>query len=137
MFIISRSKEKEGNEISGYKFTITIEKSRFVVEKSKLPFQVSKENGFMKFSGLLDLALEAGVVVKPSNGWYSRVNDDGTIEESKHRLKQTNNSDFWKPILANPFFESWIKKKFQLNSNLQITEDNINDDEETDSEVAE
>lgn len=134
IFIISRSQEKEGTEITGWKFTITINKSRFVVEKSKVSFQVSQKNGINKYSGLLELALESGHVIKPSNGWYSRV-IDGAPEETKHRLKQTNTGTFWDLILKDPTFNDWIKKKFQLNSNLQLTqEDNYNDDETTDIE---
>lgn len=134
IFIISRTQEKEGTEITGWKFTITINKSRFVTEKSKVSFQVNQKNGINKYSGLLDLALESGHIIKPSNGWYSRV-IDGTPEETKHRLKQTNTGTFWDLILKDPTFNDWIKKKFQLNSNLQLTqEDNYDDDETTDYE---
>ena len=69
VFIIGKSQEKDGQELIGYNFTINIEKSRFVREKSKLPFTVTFEKGLSKWSGLLDIALESGHVIKPSNGW--------------------------------------------------------------------
>lgn len=130
IFIISRSQEKEGTEVTGYKFTITINKSRFVAEKSKVSFQVNQKTGINKYSGLLDLALESGHVIKPSNGWYSRV-IDGTPEETKQRLKQTNTATFWDLILKDPSFNNWIKNKFKLNSNLQLTNEDDYDDDET------
>jgi hypothetical protein len=117
VFIITKAQEKQGTDIVGYNFTINIEKSRFVREKAKMTFQVLWESGINKYSGLLDIALEAGVVVKPSNGWYSRVNKDtGECEEKKYRLKDTYTEEFWGDILKSPFFQNFIKKRFQLNA---------------------
>ena len=66
IYIIGRQQEKEGTEIVGYNFIINVEKSRYVREKSKIPISVSFDGGISKYSGLLDLALESGHVVKPS-----------------------------------------------------------------------
>ena len=74
IFIIGRQQEKEGTETIGYHFIINVEKSRYVKEKSKIPVSVMFDGGISKWSGLLDLALESGHVIKPSNGWYSKVN---------------------------------------------------------------
>ena len=73
VFIIGRAQEKDGTDLTGYTFTINIEKSRFVKEKSKLKFTVKFNGGIDKWSGLLDLALESGHVLKPSNGWYQKA----------------------------------------------------------------
>ena len=70
IFIIGRQQEKEGTEVVGYNFIINVEKSRYVKEKSKIPVSVSFDGGISKWSGLLDIALESGHVIKPSNGWY-------------------------------------------------------------------
>jgi RecA/RadA recombinase len=64
-FIIGKSQEKDGTELAGWNFTLNVEKSRFVREKSKLTFRVLYESGIQKYSGLLDMALEAGLVQKP------------------------------------------------------------------------
>ena len=130
-FIISKSQEKDGNELVGYNFTINIEKSRFVREKAKLPFTVTYENGIMKYSGLLDIALESGHVIKPSNGWYSRVNKStGEIEDKKFRIKDTTDSVFWDPILKDETFNQFIKQRYQLGSHAMITDDDINQEYE-------
>jgi RecA/RadA recombinase len=104
IFIIGRSQEKEKDkDLTGYKYTINIEKSRFVKEKSKLPFTVDFDHGINRYSGLLDIALEIGHVKKPSNGWYSRVDvTSGEIEEKKWREADTNSNEFWLPILSKP-----------------------------------
>jgi len=119
IFIIGRSQEKAGTEVVGYNFTINIEKSRFVKEKSKLQFQVMFDGGIDKYSGLLELALESGFVQKPSNGWYIRVdkNTGEILDEKKVREADTHNKTFWAPILSNPDFYKFVKNKFQLSVN--------------------
>ena len=79
-FIIGKSQEKDKDELVGWNFTLNVEKSRFVKEKSKMKFRVLYNSGIQKYSGLLDIAIEGKMVVKPSNGWYSRVDEDGVIE---------------------------------------------------------
>jgi len=115
IFIISKAQEKDGADLVGWNFTINIEKSRFVKEKAKFPFTVTYEGGINKWSGLLDIAMEASLVVKPSNGWYSRVNlETGEVEDKKFRFKDTNTSEFWKAMLSNPLFNDKIKKMYQI-----------------------
>jgi RecA/RadA recombinase len=115
IFIIGRQQEKEGTEIVGYNFIINVEKSRYVKEKSKIPVTVSFDGGISKWSGLLDIALESGHVIKPSNGWYSKVNmETGEMEDQKFREKDTNTRDFWMPILKQESFQNFIKNKYQV-----------------------
>lgn len=45
IYILGRQQEKDGTEISGYNFIINVEKSRYVKEKSKIPVNISFENG--------------------------------------------------------------------------------------------
>ena len=114
IFILGRQQEKEGTEIVGYNFIINVEKSRYVKEKSKIPVSVSYEGGISRWSGLLDIALESGHVVKPSNGWYSRMDANGEIEDKKFRIKDTDTADFWIPILKQKTFTEFVKNKYQV-----------------------
>ena len=117
IFIIGRQQEKEGTEIVGYNFIINVEKSRYVKEKSKIPVSVSFDGGISKWSGLLDLALESGHVIKPSNGWYSKVNKDtGEIEDKKYREKDTDTKDFWNNIVTSESFNTFIEGKYRVAS---------------------
>lgn len=128
IFIIGRTQEKTGTDVIGYNFTINVEKSRFVKEKSKLQFQVKFDGGINKFSGLLDLAIESGHVIKPSNGRYSRVNKDtGEIEEKKYWEKDTNTRDFWAPILSDQRFYDFVKNKYQLSTSTIYKEETEHD----------
>jgi hypothetical protein len=65
IWFISRSQEKDGTDLIGFKFNIKIEKSRTVREGSKIPLLVTYEHGVSKWSGLLELALKLGFVQKP------------------------------------------------------------------------
>ena len=115
IFVISKAQEKDGTELVGYNFTINIEKSRYVREKSKLPIQVTYENGISKWSGLLDIALETGHVIKPSNGWYQKVNTTtGEIAEQKFRFKDTQSGNFWNEVLSDETFKQAIRDRYQL-----------------------
>jgi RecA/RadA recombinase len=120
IFILGRQQEKDGNEITGYNFIINVEKSRYVKEKSKIPVSVSFDGGISKWSGLLDLALESGHVIKPSNGWYQKVG-----EEQKYRLKDTETKDFWMPILLDKSFYEFVKTKYSIGSVDMIKSDEL------------
>jgi RecA/RadA recombinase len=114
IFILGRQQEKEGTEVVGYNFIINVEKSRYVKEKSKIPVSVSFDGGISKWSGLLDIALESGHVVKPSVGWYSRVDEDGVIEDKKYRIKDTDTKEFWVPIITNKSFYDYVKSRYSI-----------------------
>ena len=115
IFILGRQQEKEGTEVVGYNFIINVEKSRYVKEKSKIPVSVSFDGGISKWSGLLDIALESGHVVKPSNGWYSKVDvETGEVDQKKYRLKETETKDFWMPVLQQKSFYDFVKNKYSV-----------------------
>lgn len=130
VFIIGKAQEKDGSDLAGYKFTINIEKSRMVKEKSKFPFVVKFEGGINKWSGLLDLALESKHVIKPKNGWYQKVDGEtGEVFDKSYREKDTNTAEFWEPILESPSFNEFVEKKFLVSSGSLVAE-TIEDDVE-------
>lgn len=131
IFIITKSQEKDGNDIVGYNFTINIEKSRFVREKSKFPFTVLYNKGINKYSGLLEIAMEGEFVVKPSNGWYSRVDrETGEVEDKKFRLKDTNTEEFWSGIMGSDKFKKFIEDRYKLGAMQADGIEEYTDDED-------
>jgi len=128
IFIIGRQQEKEAQELVGYNFIINVEKSRHVREKSRIPVEVTFDGGISKWSGLLDVALEGGFVVKPSNGWYSHKGED-----KKYRIKDTYSKEFWLPILSNKDFREHIETTYRISSsnlNQDLAMDDIEDEYE-------
>lgn len=119
VWIIGRRQNKTGTEITGYDFIINVEKSRFVREKSKVPVSVSWSGGIEQWSGLLDLAIAGGYVIKPSNGWYQRVNKEtGEMLDGKLREKETMTAEFWTPIFETTDFKSFIKESYQIGGEI-------------------
>jgi len=114
IFIIGRQQEKEGTEIVGYNFIINVEKSRNVREKSKIPVCVLFEGGISKWSGLLENALESGHVIKPTNGWYSKVDKNTGEIGTKKRLSDTMSEEFWSDILLKEDFNEFVRKKYEI-----------------------
>lgn len=116
IFIISKSQEKEGTELAGFKFTINIEKSRYVKEKSKLPFTVLYDSGIQKWSSLFELALEGGWLTKATQGWYNMVDmSTGEIIEPKRRSKDIETDDeFFEGLIADKKFNEFVEKKYKL-----------------------
>ena len=128
IWIIGRRQNKKGTDVVGYEFIIKVEKSRFTKEQSKIPISVSWEGGVEKYSGLLDLGLSGGYVVKPSNGWYAKVNKEtGEVSESKVREKETLTEEFWKPILDDTDFKEYLRNVYKIGGNEVF--DDLDDEE--------
>lgn len=129
IWILGRQQEKQGTEIVGYNFVINVEKSRYVKEKSKIPIGVSWEGGVQRYSGLLDVAVAGGYVIKPSNGWYQRVDKEtGEVIGNKARLKDTLNAEFWDPIFEFSDFEEFVEKQYKIGLPAQVDMDEIVDE---------
>jgi len=125
IWILGRQQDKDSDGIQGYHFIINVEKSRYVKEKSKIPITVSYEGGIKRWSGMLDLAIEGGYVVKPSNGWYQLVDrTTGEVSGTKMRADAIeDNKDVWKQILSTTDFADFIKNKYTLASGSLVHQD--------------
>jgi len=126
IFIIGRQQDKEGTELMGYNFIINVEKSRYVREKSKIPITVKFDGGLSTWSGLLDMAMEAKLVVKTSNVSYNRVNSTtGEVEAKKWKMVDTNCKEFWMPVLSDKAFQIWVKNNYQISAGALMSDESI------------
>ena len=62
-------------------------------------------------SGLLDVAMAGGYVVKPSNGWYAKAEDP----DRKFRLSQLD-AEFFDPLLNDEGFQEYVRKAYSVGS---------------------
>ena len=123
IFFMGRRQNKKGTEVQGYDFIITVDKSRFVKEKSRIPITVSWDDGIGFYSGLLDIALIGGQVIKPNNGWYQRVDTEtGELLGTRVREKETNKAEFWEPIFKDSNFKEFVKEGYQIGGKLATIE---------------
>jgi hypothetical protein len=124
VWILGRQQDKDGTELEGYHFIINIEKSRYIIEKSKFPVTVSFDGGIQKWSGLLELALEGNYIAKPKNGWYAVVDrTTGELKEPNMREKDINSNNMvWLDIIANTDFSDFVRNKYKLSTAKMIQE---------------
>lgn len=111
IYIIGRQQEKGSDkELTGYNFVINVEKSRHVIEKSKINLEVRFDNGISPWSGLLEVAMKGGFVLKPKIGWYCTKYEP----EVNYREKDTNTKEFWLPILTSKEFNDYVENTYKL-----------------------
>ena len=131
IYILGRQQEKDGADLIGYNFIINVGKSRYVREKAKIPVTVRFDGGISHYSGLLDMALESGHVTKPNVGWYAKVNTTtGEVEGKKWRLADTECSDFWASIMADPTFKQWVRNNYQFSAAMSNNATVVEEDDE-------
>lgn len=122
IWILGRRQNKTGTEVTGYDFVINVEKSRYVKEKSKIPISVSWDAGIEKYSGLMDLALALGFIVK-SGSWYQLVDmTTGEVEQKKLRANQIGD-DFYDQLIQNEKFKDAIKQQYTIGYKSSLSED--------------
>ena len=124
IWIIGRRQNKTGTEITGYDFVVNIEKSRYVKEKSKIPISVSWDAGIEKYSGLFDLALAFGYVVKSGSRYQLMDLETGEIQEAKIWGKNIlDNTDYWDALLQNKEFQDKVKQQYTIGYKSELSED--------------
>lgn len=130
VWIIGKSQEKEKVEgkdaLVGYNFTINIEKSRYVKEKSKIPILVKFDGGISKYTGILDLAIEAGEVIKPKNARFQLIDKEtGEVFGEMVKESETETDEFLGVVLKRESFKQWIRDKYKIAQAKMIQSDDI------------
>lgn len=126
VWIVGRQQEKTAKDgHTGYNFTINIEKSRYVREKSKVDITVSFEGGINKWSGLFEQAEEAGFITSEKKGFYLAADPDtGEVPEAGARKSDIEfNGEYWKRMLKNKEFTDFITKKYRLDTERTMIEE--------------
>lgn len=115
VWVVTRSQEKDGDEIVGYNFKINIEKSRYVKEKSQIPITVTYEGGINALSGIFDVALEGGFITMPKKGFYQITDlETGEIDEKNYRKKSSAVDEYLTKLITNDSFKEYIVNKYTL-----------------------
>lgn len=127
IFVVTKSQEKDSDgDLGGWNFNITINKSRYVREKSKFSFRVMYEDGIQRYSGLLDLALEEGSIIKPQNGWYQLIDKEtGEIIGSKFRAAEAETKDILGTVIERDSFKQFVISKYKLAQTKMISDEEV------------
>jgi hypothetical protein len=106
IFIITRKQDKDGKVLNGFEFTLNVEKSRFIKEKSKLSFNVSFEDALDKQSGMMEEALDMGLLDR-KGAWTTYI---PTQEKFQSRLPE----HIFEAIVNDEEFKQYVYKKYAL-----------------------
>lgn len=126
IWIIGRQQDKNDKTktVEGYHFIINIEKSRYVIEKSKIPISVTYDAGINKWSGLLDLAVEANLLCQPAKGKYQRVDENGEAFGPEYKEAAIiANDEVWTAILEETTFKQYLIDKYKLSGNPLLSKE--------------
>lgn len=110
VIFVGRSQNKEGKELLGYNFNLTIAKSRYVKENSVFEIVVTYAGGVEKYSGIFKLILENTDYIEQKGAWYIKLGD----EKNVRRTDIEGDVDYMDGILSDPTFIAKIEKKYRL-----------------------
>lgn len=131
----------------GNAFRMTIEKSRFIKEGSKLEFEmVYGERGPNKYTGLFEMAMKTGDIYMSGKGWRAArlVDKDGNVlpqdQHPKFREDEKRlDPDFWEKIMFKKTnFQENVENRLSLLSfgddaadfTSDVTTDDLEDEDE-------
>lgn len=133
IIFFGRSQEKEDGELSGYNFTMKVDKSRRVREQTKVPLNVTFKGGINKMSGMFELALEGGFLIKPKMGWYQIVDKvTGETSEKSYRASEIESGGHLEKIVYSEPFKEYVRNTYLLgittNDESEIDVDILDED---------
>jgi RecA/RadA recombinase len=111
VFFLSKSKEKESEEVVGNKVKITINKSRFTKEHETGSTLLHHKTGLNKYYGLLELAVEAGIFTKSGKKYEISPGGEKFFEKEFHN---SGEEIFTQEILEK--IDTFAKSKFKYGS---------------------
>ena len=110
VFIISSAQDKDkDNKIEGFTFTINIEKSRYVRQRSKIPLTVRYEDGIDYYSGLLELAIEGKFITQPTKQTY-QLAANLKMEPTKKKTVEP----ILDIVMKDPKFAEYIENVYKM-----------------------
>jgi RecA/RadA recombinase len=115
--ILSKSKEKDGSDQVGVNINITVRKSRYMTEGERFSATLNFDTGFKQFSGIVDIAVELGHMIKPSNGFYQFLDKESgelLYDGKKFRLKEAEEKQYMIELLRSEHFRRDVKNRFML-----------------------
>lgn len=102
--LFSKSQLKDGDEVVGAIIKVKSEKNRFAKEKSTIRFTIDfNKGGIQKYSGLLEFAVDEGILVPdskiPKSGDVSKVKK--FIYKGEELTKKQITPEFWEKALQD------------------------------------
>ena len=114
VIFITRTQNKDGDELSGYTFNMVIEKSRDIKERSKFPITVGFDEGIDEYSGVFEHAVKFKFITSEKKGWF-------TYKGQNYRKKDIiADKQIFDEILTDPDFVSLVEGFYSLDVEVKL-----------------
>lgn len=115
---LSKAKDKEDGEVAGAIITCTQKKGRITKENTMVKVRLNYATGLNRYYGLLDLALEAGLVKKVDKK-YEFMDGTKAFENAIYK----NPEEYFPPLLEA--LEAAAAKKFNYGADITVDEEEL------------
>jgi RecA/RadA recombinase len=118
LLMVTRSQEKEDEELVGWNFNYTMFKSRAIKEKAKFTLTVRYDGGIDRYSGMFEMAQDGGFLVSEKKGFYKWTEKSGfPLKEAGFRKSSIADTD-WEKLLDTKSFNDFFYETYSLDSGL-------------------
>lgn len=123
-----KEKDKDKN-ILGKVITAGVAKGRSAKEFVKTQYLILHAGGISPYYGLLDEAIESGIVYKPKPGYYARIGYDVQVDKETGELGKPERvwkeselycAKFWIPLYKDETFRHYVEAKFAFEDQVLI-----------------
>jgi len=123
-----KEKDKDKN-ILGKVITAGVAKGRSAKEFVKTQYLILHAGGISPYYGLLDEAIDSGIVYKPKPGYYARIGYDVQVDKETGELGKPERiwkeselycAKFWIPLYKNETFRHYVEAKFAFEDQVLI-----------------
>lgn len=123
-----KEKDKDKN-ILGKVITAGVAKGRSAKEFVKTQYLILHAGGISPYYGLLDEAIDSGIVYKPKPGYYARIGYDVQVDKETGELGKPDRvwkeselycAKFWIPLYKNETFRHYVEAKFAFEDQVLI-----------------
>ena len=123
-----KEKDKDKN-ILGKIITAGVAKGRSTKEFVKTQYLILHAGGISPYYGLLDEAIDCGIVYKPKPGYYARIGYDVQVDKETGELGKPDRvwkeselycAKFWIPLYKDETFRHYVEAKFAFEDQVLI-----------------
>lgn len=123
-----KEKDKDKN-ILGKVITAGVAKGRSAKEFVKTQYLILHAGGISPYYGLLEEAIDCGIVYKPKPGYYARIGYDVQVDKETGELGKPDRvwkeselycAKFWIPLYKDETFRHYVEAKFAFEDQVLI-----------------
>ena len=125
----SKKERDKDKNILGKIITASVAKGRSSKEFVKTQYLILHAGGISPYYGLLDEAIDCGIVYKPKPGYYARIGYDVQVDKETGEVGKPERmwkeaelycAKFWIPLYKDETFRHYVESKFAFEDQVLI-----------------